>query len=276
MIRRYNSPIKYSSFDKAVFSYLDESSCKLRRDASCSDIPQHEVVCLEDGVIYISRQCNGMPLFMETYTRPSKLMSRHTCKCEVSFLYRLDGTFDERLMEMFNGLRAVKDKIALLRENGVSLVYYCAASDEANSILIRAGGLEMPKIVGEMVRHFYYDRQGRTVSLAGSIDHLVATNVAEYEISDLRNIYTHKVSCLAEDLFSANVCNYRGGYVIEENGHTLFSLNNEVTWGFQDFLLSKLRFESPSHSRHKDMVIEKIGGKYYLKLALQLRFKMQR
>ena len=67
-----------------------------------------------------------------------------------------------------------------------------------------------------------------------------------------------------------------GGYIVLKRDGDVVAYHSTIADEFKDFLLSKLRFESPSHSRHKDMVIEKIGGKYYLKLALQLRFKMQR
>ena len=46
---------------------------------------------------------------------------------------------------------------------------------------------------------------------------------------------------------------------------------------FKDFLIDKLKFEGPSCSRHKYMEIyKKDDGKYYLKLALQFRFKLKK
>ena len=46
---------------------------------------------------------------------------------------------------------------------------------------------------------------------------------------------------------------------------------------FKDFLVDKLKFEAPSCSRHDYMKIyKKDDGKYYLKFALQFRFKLKK
>ena len=46
---------------------------------------------------------------------------------------------------------------------------------------------------------------------------------------------------------------------------------------YEDFLVDKLKFEAPSCSRHDYMSIyKKDDGKYYLKFALQFRFKLKK
>ena len=60
-------------------------------------------------------------------------------------------------------------------------------------------------------------------------------------------------------------------------GFTIPRFGKTQSREFKDFLVDKLRFEAPSCSRHDYMSIyKKADGKYYMKFALQFRFKLKK
>ena len=67
-----------------------------------------------------------------------------------------------------------------------------------------------------------------------------------------------------------------GGYIVVKNNGDVVAFHSTIADEFKDFLINKMIMESPPHGRHKDMCIYKENGHYYLKLGIQLRFKLSR
>ena len=63
-----------------------------------------------------------------------------------------------------------------------------------------------------------------------------------------------------------------GGYIIvREDGEVLcYHLYNRND--FEDYLLKNTRFDRGGAGRHGYAVVEKVDGRYYIKLNLQIRF----
>lgn len=203
-----------------------------------------------------------------------------------NFSYRLEGNMTDELMARFNGLCdrrgniSAVDRMTMLKENGVEPIFVGCVKPLARVNLIKSGGLEMPAIVGAMLKCFYYERVGRKTTVAETIEYLVKYDPARYGFDDLYNTYYTKVAKLLYDQFTgmrlgsewSGRAEVNGGYIIVKKDGDVVAFHSTITDEFKDFLVSKLRMESPSHKRHKDMVIEKVGGDYFLKMGLQFRF----
>ena len=208
-----------------------------------------------------------------------------------NFLYRLKGPVNDELMSEFNNIYSIRNgkntiptskRMDFLKQHDISLTFERPVSEIAEENLIISGGKEMPAIVGGMLKYFYYDNSGSQTSVAEAITNIAENNVANYSMKNLQNIYHIKVANLIYNMFTGlrfganwnGRAEVNGGYIVLKNDGDVVAYHSTIADEFKEFLVSKLRFESPSHSRHKDMVIEKIDGDYYLKLALQLRFKL--
>lgn len=214
-----------------------------------------------------------------------------------NFLYELEGDFNDDMMDHFNGLFkrvirkgkeefdiATRDRMAYLNDNGINLKFVRPFNQTTAQNLVMCGGLEMPDIVGEMLKKFYHKNLGSRVSILDCIDDLAETDVVGYGFSNLHDLYYGKVATLLYSMFTGlkmgkpwnGRAEVNGGYVVVKSDGDVVAYHSTVTDEFKDFLVHKLHMEAPSHKRHKDMVIEKVDGKYYLKLALQFRFSMKK
>lgn len=214
-----------------------------------------------------------------------------------NFVYKLTGLVNDEVMEHFNNLFkwreskdelvgdiATGDRMDYLKEVGVDLDFVGPAKELAYSNLVICGGNEMPSIVGGMLKHFYYNNSGRKTTVKDCIDNLVETNPAGYQIKQLYTAYYRKVTTLLYDCFTGmrlgsewdGKSQCTGGYIVLKNDGDVVAYHSTIADEFKDFLVDKLRMEGPSHKRHKDMVIYKKNGEYYLKLAMQFRFQLSR
>ncbi len=65
-----------------------------------------------------------------------------------------------------------------------------------------------------------------------------------------------------------------GGYIVVKKDGDFVAYHSCIADEF-DFLLEKLRFETPSCTRHKCMEIYKKDGEYFIKFPLLLRFSLK-
>ncbi|MCF0144833.1 MAG: HpaII family restriction endonuclease [Firmicutes bacterium] len=171
-----------------------------------------------------------------------------------------------------------------MKDNNITIEFARPCKDVTKQNLVKCGGLEMPIIVGGILKHFYFNNFGGKTSCLDCIQDLADNDVVGYGFDDLYETYYSKVATLLYSMFTglkmAQPWNGRaevnGGYVVVKSDGDVVAYHSSITDEFKDFLVHKLDLEAPSHKRHKDMIIEKIDGKYYLKLALQFRFSMKR
>lgn len=214
-----------------------------------------------------------------------------------NFVYEVVGAMDDEKMYRFNNLFkevrrmgrtchdvATADRMNYLHRIGCDLQFVDTAKAVARANLVKCGGLEMPAIVGGMLKEFYFNNQTGRTTMEDCIDYLAENDIVGYGFDDLAATYRGKIAqlllCTFTGMRLGTAWNGRqevnGGYIVVKNDGDVVAFHSTIADEFKDFLVAKMVMESPSHSRHKDMVIYKEGDKYYLKLALQLRFVLSR
>lgn len=218
-----------------------------------------------------------------------------------NFRYRIKGNINDSVMNHFNAIFnvvnkknketkkiephnevAIDKRITFLKDNGcdVEFVEPCVATARRN--LIQSGGIEMPIIIGEMLKYYYFIHNGKTdfENITMAIRHLAQTDPVGYGVDDLEGMYRSKVGHLLYDMFTgmrmASVWNGRasvtGGYICAKKDGDVVAYHASVADEFRDFLVDHLSFESPSCDRHKYMKIEKDKGDYFINFNMQFRF----
>lgn len=214
-----------------------------------------------------------------------------------NFVYEVTGPMDDEKMHHFNNLFkevkrkgeicydiATTDRMQYLHEVGCDLRFVDTAKTLAKTNLIKCGGKEMPEIVAGMLKKFYFENLSGPTKVENCIEYLADNDVADYGFDDLKDTYRGKVAhfllCTFTGMRLGSPWNGRqdvnGGYIVVKNNGDVVAFHSTIADEFKDFLVAKMIMESPSHSRHKDMVIYKEGDRYFLKLALQLRFSLSR
>ena len=215
-----------------------------------------------------------------------------------NFEYEIVGDFDDEKMNAFNGMFhevtkkgvtkyevATGDRMRYLKECGVDLRFVNPVKDVARQNLVRCGGMEMPKILGGMLKYYYFECGAASVGVEDAIKYLADTDYVGYGFDDLYDTYRVKIANLLYAMFTglrfskpwSGRSDVSGGYIVVERDGDVVAFHSCIADEFKDFLIDKLKFEGPSCSRHKYMEIyKKDDGKYYLKLALQFRFKLKK
>ena len=215
-----------------------------------------------------------------------------------NFEYEIVGDFDDEKMNAFNGMFhevtkkgvtkyevATGDRMRYLKECGVDLRFVNPVKDVARQNLVRCGGMEMPKILGGMLKYYYFECGAASVGVEDAIKHLADTDYVGYGFDDLYDTYRVKIANLLYAMFTglrfskpwSGRSDVSGGYIVVKRDGDVVAFHSCIADEFKDFLIDKLKFEGPSCTRHKYMEIyKKDDGKYYLKLALQFRFKLKK
>lgn len=215
-----------------------------------------------------------------------------------NFEYEIVGNFDDEKMNAFNEMFhevtkkgvtkyevATGDRMRYLKECGVDLRFVNPVKDVARQNLVRCGGMEMPKILGGMLKYYYFECGAASVGVEDAIKYLADTDYVGYGFDDLYDTYRVKIANLLYAMFTglrfsktwSGRSDVSGGYIVVKRDGDVVAFHSCIADEFKDFLIDKLKFEGPSCSRHKYMEIyKKDDGKYYLKLALQFRFKLKK
>lgn len=214
-----------------------------------------------------------------------------------NFIFEVTGGMDDEKMEHFNNLFKEKrrkgeicydiatfDRMKYLHDIGCDITFSDTAKSLAKVNLIKCGGMEMPAIVAGMLKKFYFENLSSRTTIEDCIEYLADNDVVGYKFDDLKDTYRGKVANMLLFAFTGmrlgSKWNGRqevnGGYIVVKNNGDVVAFHSTIADEFKDFLVAKMIMEGPSHSRHKDMVIYKEGTRYFLKLALQLRFSLSR
>lgn len=214
-----------------------------------------------------------------------------------NFVFEVTGPMDDEKMEHFNNIFkettrkgevcydiATSDRMQYLHDIGCDIEFVDTAKSLAKENLIKCGGMEMPKIVAGMLKKFYFENLSGRTAVEDCIDYLAENDFVGYGFNDLIGTYRSKIAhlllCTFTGMRLGSPWNGRqevnGGYIVVKNNGDVVAFHSTIADEFKDFLVAKMLMESPSHSRHKDMVIYKEKGRYFLKLALQLRFSLSR
>ena len=223
-------------------------------------------------------------------------------KENTNFIYEITGNIDDVLMDQFNStytirnkknketgamepheVVAIRERIQLLKNAGCDIEYANMSVNSAKRNLILSGGNEMPLIVANMLKAYYFEGEGQASnsSIDYALNYVVQNNSAGYEFDDIESMYRRKVGTLLYDMFTGmrlaktwdGRSSVNGGYIVAKDDGDVVAYHSCMADEFKDFLIHQLGFESPSASRHQYMSIYKENDKYYLKLNLQVRFK---
>lgn len=214
-----------------------------------------------------------------------------------NFIFEVTGPIDDEKMECFNNtFKKVKRKgeicydiattnrMQYLHEIGCDIEFSSTAKQLAKTNLIKCGGMEMPAIVAGMLKKFYFENVGGSTTMNDCIKYLAENDIVGYGFDDLKDTYRGKIAHLLLCTFTGMRLGaswngrqeVNGGYIVVKNNGDVVAFHSTIADEFKDFLVAKMIMESPSHTRHKDMVIYKENERYFLKLALQLRFSLSR
>lgn len=215
-----------------------------------------------------------------------------------NFEYELVGNVDDEVMNHFNSLYrdivrkgevchdvAIGDRLNYLKSRGIDVKFTHAVKNTAQQNLIRCGGFETPQLVAELLKYYYYIRSGADTSVSDAIKYIANHDAVGYGFDDLQNTYHLKVANLLYSMFTGlrfskpwnGKSDVSGGYIVVKRDGDVVAFHSCIADEFKDFLVDKLKFESPSCSRHDYLSIyKKENGKYYVKFALQFRFKLKK
>jgi len=236
------------------------------------------------------------------YTTMNKLLELiekyNASKDNTNFLYEVIGNINDDVMEKFNNIvnykissktrasephTAIGDRMRYLKDAGCNLKFVGLLKETALRNFVLSGGKELPCIIAEMLRYYYYENEGQAINsgIDNALDHLAFINPAQYEFGDIQSVYRRKISTLLYDMFTGmrlaknwdGLSSVNGGYIIVKSDGDVLAYHTCIADEFKDFLITHLGFDSPSTSRHDYMNIYKEDGKYYIKLNLQIRFK---
>ena len=246
----------------------------------------------EDITMKVSDYRSGMETALG-FSCKSDLSSASTLfnasKDNTNFVYEITGPIDDSVVEHFNSMLdnkghvAIKNRIQYLKSIGCDVRFIGPAVEPAKRNLILSGGMEMPLIVGGLLKFYYWDNEASTAhsSVVDALKFVTSMDVAKYGLSNLDDIYARKIGTLLFDMFTGlrlatnwdGRASVNGGYIIVKSNGEVLAYHTIIADQFKDFLLNSLAFDSPSVSRHKYMKIYNEDGKYKIKFNMQIRFK---
>lgn len=215
-----------------------------------------------------------------------------------NFEYELVGSMNDEVMHKFNSLYkevvrkgevcrdvATSERMNYLKSFGIDVRFTNAVKQTAQQNLIRCGGFETPLLVAELLKYFYYNKSGTDTSVTEAVKYIAAHDAVGYGFRNLYDTYHLKVANLLYAMFTGlrfskswnGKSDVSGGYIVVKRDGDVVAFHSCIADEFKDFLVDKLKFEAPSCGRHDYMSIyKKADGKYYLKFALQFRFKLKK
>ena len=206
-----------------------------------------------------------------------------------NFEYKVTGKISEKIMEEFNSLvdsqghTAVGKRMKFLRDKNLDVEFINPVGDIARENLITCCGTEMPKIIGGMLKYYFYECRGEKTDVKDCLNYLAANDFAGYEFKNNYDTYRVRIENLLYSMFTGlrfgkkwnGRSDVNGGYIVVKKDGDVVAYHSCIADEFKDFLLEKLRFETPSCTRHKCMEIYKKDGAYFIKFPLQFRFSMK-
>ncbi len=255
---------------------------KLRAPSSKTDDIKMEVQDYRNGI-------NSVVGFSCKSSFSAEATLFNASKDNTNFRFKVTGKINDEIMEKFNGIfdckghTAIGERMHFLKESKCGLKFIKTCKDTAERNLILSGGIELPEIVGAMLKFYYFENEGKTENsnCSAALNYIVSKNISGYKYSDNYAIYERKIGTLLYDMFCGmrlstdwnGKSSVNGGYIVVKNDGDVVAFHSTIADEFKQFLIRQLGFESPSATRHNYMKIEKENGEYFVNLNLQIRFK---
>ena len=211
--------------------------------------------------------------------KPSTLLNAGK---NTNFIYEISENCTDANMNAINGLMtqrgdiSVENRLNYLREHNLKLTYYDMAGQIFKNNLLMIDGM-LPQIISELLFDYYFN--GIT-NLNEATERLTQNNPLHYDLSQAQPFYKYKVKKMlteiAVGMLPGHIWN---GYADATGGFIVVKANGEVLCyhlyhrnDFEDYLLKNLRFDRGGANRHDYAKVEKMEGRYFIKLNLQIRF----
>lgn len=210
-------------------------------------------------------------------------------KNNTNFIYQIVGPMTDKIMDGFNGILddkghvSISKRIQFLKNHKMDIIFVSPAVESAKRNLVLSGGIEMPLIVGELLKYYYWDNEGKSIhsSLVDGLSYVAEKDVANYKMDNLKSIYERKISTLLFDMFTGmrlatnwdGHSSVNGGYIVLKANGDVVTYHSTISDQFKEYLIDSLAFDTPSATRHEFMKIYKNDGKYFLNLNMQIRFR---
>jgi type II restriction enzyme len=171
----------------------------------------------------------------------------------------------------------IRDRLKMISGMGLSLEFRDMESEifRLNLAVIDS---KLPEIVASML--LLYHRDGIS-EVSNIIERLSSDNPMKYNLEYSHNFYEYKLSNLLTDIalgmtpskvWSGNY-DASGGYIIVRQDGEVVCYHVYNRNDFQKYLVNNTRLDTASTSRHRFGFAYKDGGKAFVKLNLQIRFK---
>lgn len=266
-----------------ISSFFDEMKIsKLRAPSSKTDDIKMEVQDYRNGI-------NSVVGFSCKSSFSAEATLFNASKDNTNFRFKVTGKINDGIMEKFNsifndkGKTGIGERMHFLKESKCDLEFIKTCKKAAERNLILSGGIELPKIVGAMLKFYYFENEGKSEnsSCSSALNYIALKNISGYKYSDNYAIYERKIGTLLYDMFCGmrlstdwnGKSSVNGGYIVVKNDGDVVAFHSTIADEFKQFLIRQLGFESPSATRHNYMKIEKENGEYFINLNLQIRFK---
>lgn len=206
-----------------------------------------------------------------------------------NFEYEIIGNINDRIMEESNSLVdknghiSVGSRMKFLRDKNLDVAFISPVGKIARENIITCCGTEMPKILGGMLKYYFYERLGEKTQVKECLNYLALKDFAGYGFRNNYDTYRVRIENLLYSMFTGlrfgkkwnGRAEVNGGYIVVKKDGDFVAYHSCIADEFKDFLLEKLRFKTQSCTRHKCMEIYKKDGEYFIKFPLQLRFSLK-
>lgn len=166
------------------------------------------------------------------------------------------------------------DRILAIHDNGGE-INYCRTADNVFSGNLMMVDSKMEELLAELVKFSYFNNELDCKKL---VDHLEKTNPLEYPRD---GIYAHKFKqflCAkalgmepSKEWHGEDDAN--GGYIVAKSDGEVLAYHLYNRDKFKQYLFENTKLERASTTRHDFANIYEAGGKKYINLNLQIRFK---
>lgn len=178
-------------------------------------------------------------------------------KDNTNFRFKVSGKINDEIMEKFNGIfdckghAAIGERMHFLKESKCGLKFIKTCKDTAERNLILSGGIELPEIVGAMLKFYYFENEVKTENsnCAAALNYIVSKNISGYKYSDNYAIYERKNGTLLYDMFCGmrlstdwnGKSSVNGGYIVIKNDGDVVAFHSTIADESKQFLILVLK-----------------------------------
>lgn len=216
------------------------------------------------------------------YNVKSKLSSPSTLfnanKDGTNLIYEItEISLTDADIEEINQLETSIQRIKVIYDRGGKIFFSKFASEifESNLIYIDT---KLPEIMATLVYHHYVNQMSKVSEITERISEdnplgLKQEGIYKFYEEKIKNFLLQaSFGMTSQKVWNGNSGRERGILVVTKQGdlvsYHIYTKNN-----YKGYLFNYTKLERPSSSRHKYGSIYKEGGKYFIKLNLQVRFR---